>query len=174
MRELVEDTGEADPEGDLVMPSTEKSAFLYLAGYPTASVLKNNVTCGSCRQATVDKQNTDEAVKFTVSKCYKDGALTVPSKGLTALLLVSEAVFRRNEDILHKHTNCTDVLVDKMTKATEHVGFPDCHPIKMHLLRRFTMLRIRIYLKEVSRCEHQKQKKALESRKFPSSSTARK
>ncbi|KAG0445152.1 hypothetical protein HPB47_019099, partial [Ixodes persulcatus] len=95
VRELMEGTGGADPEEDLMMPSTKKSAFLYLAGYLAASVLKNNVTYRSCRQAAVERQNTDEAVKFTLSKCYKDGAPTVPSKGLTALLLVSEAVFRR-------------------------------------------------------------------------------
>ncbi|KAG0420980.1 hypothetical protein HPB47_003111 [Ixodes persulcatus] len=49
VRELVEGTGKINPEEGLVMPSTEKSAFLHLAGYLAAEVLKNNVTCGCGR-----------------------------------------------------------------------------------------------------------------------------
>lgn len=174
VQEMVAGTGKADPDEDLVMPSTEESAFVYMSGYLAASVLKNNVTCSDCRSATVDPGNNDKAVGFTLSKCFKEGALTVPSKKLVSLYHVCETVFRRNEDVLHEPRGCTDKLVEKIAKAATAIHFPDCHPIKRHLIRRFVVMRIRIFLKELSRCQRQNQKQALEARKFASASTARK
>lgn len=162
LHEVVAGTKKAHPDQDLVMLSTEKAFVCWSA------------CCSACRNATVDPGNNDKAVGLTMSKCFKEDTLTVRSKKLVSLYHVCETVFRRNEDVLHEPKGRTDNLVEKITKAAAAVHFPDCPPFKTHLIRRLVVMRTRIFLKELSRCQHQKQKKALEARKFASAATARK
>ncbi|KAL1476312.1 hypothetical protein MTO96_036603, partial [Rhipicephalus appendiculatus] len=169
--------GAVEDEVDDVLPemsSTEESAFVYMSGYLASSVLKNNTTCNLCKESLVDSQNGAKCVKFIRSKAYKDGCLAIPSQSLVSLLQMCESIFVKHASSIHKQINNAKRLQDIMMSATSGIYFPQCHNIKAHIIQRFTVFRIRIHLKDLSKIEREKQKAALEARKFPSASTARK
>lgn len=85
-----------------------------------------------------------------------------------------ESIFVKHASSLHKQVNNAKRLQEIMMSATTGIHFPQCHNIKAHIIQRFIVFRIRIHLKDLSKKEHERQKAAMEARKFASASTARK
>lgn len=156
------------------MSSTEESAFVYMSGYLASSVLKNNRTCRMCKDSILDPQNDSKSIEFIRSKSYKDGCLASPSHNLVSLMQMCEGIFVKHAPTLHKQANNVKRLQDIMMSSTSGAHFPECHSIKAHIIQRFIVFRIRIYLKDLSKTQRERQKAALEVRKFASVSTARK
>lgn len=134
------------------LSKAEESAFFCYCGYIVSRVLKNNVTCGECRDGLTEKQpGTSGVHSFTTEKCFKEGALTYPSPAVYNMLLVCEAVFTKSIERCMDKDNIISVLQNTMLSAVKDVTLTNCHNVKEKVVSRFCHARLQLHLADMSR-----------------------
>ncbi|XP_042142352.1 uncharacterized protein LOC121833278 [Ixodes scapularis] len=136
-------------EVELTMSQPEENSFDYYCGYVVRTVVKNNATCDTCAAAV--QVPTAPANSLLRLKNYIPDALTCPSEAARSLFTICESVFRSLiPDLMHAR-GILDSLSARMAAESQCVQLPDCHEIKMKLIRRFCHARLQLFLREKSR-----------------------
>lgn len=136
-------------EVELTMSQPEENSFDYYCGYVVRTVVKNNATCDTCAAAV--QVPTAPASSLLRLKNYVPDALTCPSEAARTLFTICESVFRSLiPDLMHAR-GILDGLSARMAAESQCVQLPNCHEIKMKLIRRFCHARLQLFLREKSR-----------------------
>ena len=127
----------------------ELASLYYLAGYIVSRIINSNKTCDICIGAITVSSSVGHYASLQSLKSYKDGCLKSCSEPLFDIFIRAESVFRStNLELLHHRKNVRKLLNTAMEEACDDIEFPKCHNVKSVSLRRFVLLRLRIWAKD--------------------------
>lgn len=129
------------------------SCLYYLCGYVLSRVLRSDATCDSCIEAVKSMDYVQEfsstITKLFSLKEFRVGALVPCSTTAFNLLLSAEIVFRQHEpSLLSSVGSIKQQLISHVHSVNTDIIMPDCHNIKLKVVRRFLGLRLQIFAKK--------------------------
>lgn len=131
----------------------DKNVVSYIGGWVAFKLKSLLKDCGECCDSLTSTSSVDDDLKLTVVKSR--GGLSIPSRQVVDLLLVTENIFRNLGSELLQRSNIVDYVVGKVLlhQVAEAVELPECHNLKQLVLHKYVRLRLHAHAAALSKAQ---------------------
>lgn len=134
----------------------ESNSLYNIAGYLITSIVKQKQkVCKNCfTKLGGFRSNLNKYSRLTSLKCYKTKSLFFINEKTFDFFLKMECIFRTYFPVVYniKNFDLNQFFIKKFEKIFFHV--PDCHCMKLRIIRRFTAFRLKIKSEKLKKNKH--------------------